>query len=147
MRGSKKTTTGRSSSGGPGSGSRRSGPRSSLPEAPEANADADTPAPVIPLTILDAPAQRFYAAAVYCALWAYKFYDWIQLVEDNDVSLFLFLKWIFIDFAFIFGLPELRIPWLELSSPTVSVIFGFHALMNYMLMFSVPVCHRASFED
>lgn len=95
--------------------------------------------PVIPLTLLDAPQQRLYAFAVYILLWAWKLYDWIQVVEDGDASWWLFLKWILIDFAFLFGLPELRIPWLELSQLVVTAVFASHLVTNYMLMFNIPV--------
>lgn len=113
---------------------------SSLPLAPEnASRGAPPSEPVIPLTILDAPQQRTYACAIYIGLLAWRFYDWIKLVEDNDTSAWLFLKWVFIDFGFLFGLPEMRIPWLELSQPVVMAIFLFHAFFNFMLMFNVPV--------
>ncbi|KAF4822186.1 Nucleoporin POM152 [Colletotrichum tropicale] len=113
---------------------------SSLPLAPEnASRGAPPSEPVIPLTILDAPQQRTYACAIYIGLLAWRFYDWIKLVEDNDTSAWLFLKWVFIDFGFLFGLPEMRIPWLELSQPVVMAIFLFHAFFNFMLMFNVPI--------
>jgi nucleoporin POM152 len=72
-------------------------------------------------------------------LWAWKLYDWLQVVEDGDSSWGLFLKWIFIDFIFLFGLPELRIPWLELSQFAVVTIFSAQLVVNYMLMFNIPV--------
>jgi nucleoporin POM152 len=111
-----------------------------LPLAPE-NAPRQAPAsePVIPLTVLDAPQQRLYAFGVYVLLWAWKLYDWLQVIEDGETSWWLFLKWIFIDFAFLFGVPELRIPWLELSQPVVTTAYAFHVIINYMLMFNVPV--------
>ncbi|WQF78402.1 hypothetical protein CDEST_03416 [Colletotrichum destructivum] len=120
--------------------SQKSSRSSALPLAPE-NASRGRPAtePVIPLTILDAPQQRFYAFAIYVGLFAWRFYDWIKLVEDNDTSAWLFLKWVFIDFGFLFGLPELRIPWLEMSQPVVTAIFLFHAFFNFMLMFNIPL--------
>ncbi|KAL1837578.1 hypothetical protein VTJ49DRAFT_3638 [Mycothermus thermophilus] len=93
--------------------------------------------PVIPLNILDAPTQRLYALGVYTALFAWKFYDWAQLVEEETESFWLFLKWLGIDFVFLFGLPELRIPWLELSQLFVVVAFFFHAIFDWMLMFNI----------
>lgn len=111
-----------------------------LPLAPEQAAGQNRAGqPVVPLTLLDAPQQRFYAFAVYVLLWAWKLYDWLQVVEDGDSSWWLFFKWIFIDFAFLFGLPELRIPWLELSQLLVTSIFTSHLVINYMLMFNIPV--------
>ncbi|OTA96003.1 hypothetical protein M434DRAFT_161378 [Hypoxylon sp. CO27-5] len=115
-------------------------PRPSLPTAPE-NQPASTSSsePVIPLTLLDAPTQRFYACAVYVALLGWRFYDWVQMLEDNGGSFYFFLKWILIDFMFFFSLPSLRIPWLELSAPTVSIIFFGHLVFNWLLMFNIPV--------
>ncbi|KAF5003394.1 hypothetical protein FDECE_10051 [Fusarium decemcellulare] len=129
-----------SSAGSPSSSKGSSLKSPTLPLAPE-NLQPQTAAtqPVIPLTVLDAPQQRLYAFGVYVLLWAWKLYDWLQVVEDGDTSWFLFLKWIFIDFAFLFGVPELRIPWLELSQPVVTTVFSLHLVLNYMLMFNIPI--------
>jgi nucleoporin POM152 len=111
----------------------------SLPVAPQQGASTSNSAPVIPLHILDAPTQRLYAFGFYAALLAWKFYDWAQLVEEDTESFWLFLKWIAIDCAFLFGLPELRIPWLELSQPFVVAAFFSHALFDWLLMFNIGV--------
>ncbi|KAJ3484901.1 hypothetical protein NLG97_g6940 [Lecanicillium saksenae] len=117
-----------------------------LPLAPEQAARQNQAGqPLIPLTLLDAPQQRFYAFAVYVLLWAWKLYDWLQVVEEGDSSWWLFLKWIFIDFAFLFGLPELRIPWLELSQLLVTSVFTSHLVINYMLMFNIPLPWQSFF--
>ncbi|KAI2627533.1 hypothetical protein GGR54DRAFT_589363 [Hypoxylon sp. NC1633] len=115
-------------------------PRSSLPVAPE-NQPRPTPSsePVIPLALVDAPTQRFYACAIYVALLGWRFYDWIQMLEGNGGSFFFFCKWILFDFIFFFSLPSLRIPWLELSAPTVSMIYFAHLVFNWLLMFNIPV--------
>ncbi|KAH8706792.1 hypothetical protein BGZ61DRAFT_389274 [Ilyonectria robusta] len=129
------------SSVGSTSSAKSSGARSpTLPLAPE-NTPSQNPAnqPVIPLTVLDAPQQRLYAFGIYVLLWAWKLYDWLQVIEDGETSWWLFLKWIFIDFAFLFGIPELRIPWLELSQPVVTTFFSVHLVINYMLMFNIPI--------
>lgn len=129
-----------SSAGSPSYGKGSTTRSPSLPLAPESTRPQTTVSqPVIPLTVLDAPQQRLYTFGFYALLWAWKLYDWLQVVEDGDSSWFLFLKWIFIDFAFLFGVPELRIPWLELSQPVVTTIFSLHLVLNYMLMFNIPV--------
>ncbi|KAI1763697.1 hypothetical protein GGR53DRAFT_358038 [Hypoxylon sp. FL1150] len=95
--------------------------------------------PVIPLNVVDAPTQRFYACAIWVALVGWRFYDWIQVLEDNGGSFYFFCKWIAFDFLFWFSLPSLRIPWLELSSSTVSMVFFAHLIWNWILMFNIPV--------
>lgn len=119
-------------------GSTRS-PTRTLPLAPENAQPNPESQPVIPLTVLDGPQQRSYAVLVYLLLWGWKGYDWLQVVEDGDSSWWLFLKWILIDFAFLYGLPELRIPWLELSQLAVTSTFLTHLVINYMMMFNIPV--------
>ncbi|CCT67555.1 related to nuclear pore membrane protein POM152 [Fusarium fujikuroi IMI 58289] len=129
-----------SSAGSPSHGRGSSARSPSLPLAPEkTQPQGAVSQPVIPLTVLDAPQQRLYAFGVYVLLWAWKFYDWLQVVEDGDYSWLLFLKWIFIDFVFLFGVPELRIPWLELSQPVVIGMFILQMAFNYMLMFNIPI--------
>lgn len=116
--------------------------RSVLPEAPEANPIPSARQPIIPLTTLDAPTQRFYIIAIYIALQGWKMYDWLHVVEHHEASFALLLKWSFIDFAFLFGVPELRIPWLELSQPAVLMLYGIHFIINYICMFDLPVWSR-----
>ncbi|KAL3952282.1 hypothetical protein ACCO45_013999 [Purpureocillium lilacinum] len=104
-------------------------------------AGSTTKSPTLPLAPENqsTQSQRLYAFGVYVLLWAWKLYDWLQVVEDGDSSWWLFLKWIFIDFAFLYGLPELRIPWLELSQALVTGVFLSHLVLNYMLMFNIPL--------
>jgi len=73
------------------------------------------------------------------ALLAWRFYDWAQIIEDNAESFWLFLKWIAIDCVFLFGLPELRIPWLELAQPVVVLLFVTHAAFDFALMFNIQL--------
>ena len=99
-----------------------------------------TEQPVVPLNVLDAPSQRFYVAAVYIALTAWRLYDYYRLVSDQTDSLWLFMKWASIDGVFLYGLPTLKVPWLEWSSITMTVLFLLHASLNAVLMFRIPVC-------
>ncbi|MCJ1291544.1 hypothetical protein MMC34_003089 [Xylographa carneopallida] len=95
--------------------------------------------PVVPLSILDAPSQRFYVAAVYIGITAWRLYDYYRLVSDQTDSLWLFMKWASIDGVFLYGLPTLKVPWLEWSSTTMTVLFLLHACLNAVLMFRIPV--------
>ena len=123
---------------GVGSESKRS-----LPGIPQSTTSSgSTSAPLIPLTLIDAPSQRFYVFAVYVALLGWRLYDWGKLVEYEADSLWLFIKWVGIDAAvFLYALPALRIPWLEWSNPAIMTIFLVHAVLNGMLMFKIPVSH------
>ena len=60
-------------------------------------------------------------------------------MDAEEQSLWLFMKWVAIDGVFLFGLPGLRIPWLEWSSATMTLIFLAHALADGMLMFRIPI--------
>ncbi|KFY03429.1 hypothetical protein O988_01482 [Pseudogymnoascus sp. VKM F-3808] len=104
-----------------------------------ARAPTTTSQPLIPLTVLDAPSQRLYVCALYIALLAWRLYDWSNLVEDEAESFWLFIKWVALDGIVLYGLPELRIPWLEWSSTATTGIFLVHAIVNGMLMFRVPI--------
>jgi nucleoporin POM152 len=88
---------------------------------------------------MDAPLQRLWVVGIYGLLTAWKLYDWVRLVEDDTESMWQFLKWVFIDVAFLFGLPELRIPWLELSQPFVVAACFIHAIIDFMLMFNIGI--------
>lgn len=114
--------------------------RSPLPDLPDAaNAPPPTHMPVIPVTLIDAPSQRMYALAIYGLLLVWRLYDWWTLVEEETSSFALFFKWAFIDSAYTFGVPLLRIPWLEWSETTSAILALAHTLINGMLMFRIPV--------
>lgn len=120
--------------------------RPALPPAPENRAAtaAGDRQPLIPLTIIDAPSQRFYAVAIYFALLAYRFWDWLSVVENDAASVALLTKWVLIDFAFMFViLPWLRIPWLDFSQPVVITLFAWHVALNWVLMLNVQVSWTA----
>lgn len=70
---------------------------------------------------------------------AWKLYDWVVVVEDDSESVWLALKWIFLDFVFIFGLPEFRIPWLEFAQPFCIVAFFLHAVFDLFVMLNIGV--------
>ncbi|KAF2717861.1 hypothetical protein K431DRAFT_315434 [Polychaeton citri CBS 116435] len=95
--------------------------------------------PLIPTRYLDAPTQRLYAVAVYVALFAWRVLDFAGLKDAEEQSFWLFLKWLFIDGVFLFALPELRIPWLEWDTFTMTAIFAAHAIMDGMMMFQIPI--------
>jgi nucleoporin POM152 len=80
-----------------------------------------------------------YTFAVYGFLLVWRIYDWWQLVEEDTTSIGLFLKWGLIDLMFLFGVPLLRIPWLEWSEATSLAACCVHAILNGMLMFRIPV--------
>jgi nucleoporin POM152 len=114
--------------------------RSPLPNLPDnAPPVVVSNTPVIPVTLIDAPSQRMYTFGVYGLLLVWRLYDWWKLVEDDTQSFPLFFKWSCIDLAFMFGVPLLRIPWLEWSDTTSFTSCFFHAIMNGMLMFRIPV--------
>jgi nucleoporin POM152 len=137
----KRSKSNESSDGTPNG--RSSAYRKSLPTISQSTTSSGSPSgPLISLTLIDAPSQRFYVFAVYVALLGWRLYDWGKLVEDEADSLWLFIKWVAIDaVVFLYGLPALRVPWLEWSNPAITAIFFIHAFFNGMLMFRIPVSH------
>lgn len=101
---------------------------------------SDSNVPVIPIDIIDAPSQRLYATAFYLGLILWRCHDYWRLLSNESDSLPLFLKWVMIDGVFLFGLPALKIPWLEWSSSTMMTLFLAHAFIDGLLMFRVSVC-------
>ncbi|KAL9595444.1 MAG: hypothetical protein Q9219_006435 [cf. Caloplaca sp. 3 TL-2023] len=114
-----------------------SSPQASLPAQPKT--EKNLQAPVIPITLVDAPSQRLYVASFYLGLIIWRLYDYYGLVSDETDSFQLFMKWVVIDGIVLYGLPGLRIPWLQWSSTTISVLFAVHAILDYVLMFRVPI--------
>lgn len=94
---------------------------------------------MIPFNLVDAPSQRFYVAFFYLALLIWRLCDYYGLVSDETDSFRLFMKWVVIDGVVLYGLPGLRIPWLQWSSTTMTMLFALHAIADYVLMFRVPV--------
>lgn len=109
--------------------------RTRLPRAQE---DAITAAPVIPLDFLDAASQRSIAFSVWVVLWTWKFYNAYALYKSDDPdSLWQFMRWLLFDGIFLFCLPSLRIPWLEFSASSMTLVFLAHAVINASLMFQI----------
>jgi nucleoporin POM152 len=111
--------------------------RSPLPDVPRAAPQSS--GPLIPADMLDAAQQRFYVFAVYIALWAYRSYDFYTLAVEEDESLWLCLKWCFLDMLFMFGVPLFEIPWLEWSNGAAFGLFVVHAALDVMLMFRIGI--------
>ncbi len=118
-------------------GSQNGTPLANLPT--EAARSDDSTAPMIPLAVVDAPSQRMYVSAFYIGLILWRCHDYWKLVSNESDSLWLFIKWVGIDAVFLFGLPGLRIPWLEWSSSTIMMVFLAHAFIDGLLMFRIPV--------
>lgn len=106
----------------------------------QAKKQQDPAPPLIPFETLDAPSQRLYVAAFYLALWLWRLYDFSLLQQEQEESFWLFLKWISIDGIVLFGLPSARIPWLEWSGFTMTILFFLHGILDGILMFRIPVC-------
>lgn len=105
----------------------------------------DHEAPLVPW--IDAPTQRFYVLAFYFGLNAWRLYDYYTLVTDDVDSFWCFMKWVAMDGVFLFGLPGLRIPWLEWPFSTILTVFLSHALVNGLLMFRISVCCPSFLPD
>ena len=103
----------------------------------------ETNAPLVPLSWADAPQQRAYVFGLYIALTGWRCYDYYGLIADDTQSFWLTLKWIFIDSAFLFGVPELRIPWLDWSPTAVLLLVVAHIVGNAILMLRIPIPFEA----
>ncbi|KAM5486142.1 hypothetical protein MaudMau93_005216 [Microsporum audouinii] len=103
-----------------------------------ANAAQPQNPPLIPFHIVDAPAQRLYVVAFYVALNSWRLYEYWTSTDEGDAT-WLFLKWLLIDAVYLFGLPILRIPWLEWAFSTTLAIFLVHVVINVFLMFRIPL--------
>ena len=124
-----------------GQSSSTSGSSASSSKLTSQGVGADPDSPLIPIRILDAPSQRLYVAFLYLGLTAWRFYDFFQVLSDDADSLWSFLKWVFIDSTVLYGLPGLKIPWLQWSPSTMTLLFVTHATINAIMMFRIPVCH------
>lgn len=103
--------------------------------------NANTPRPMIPFSVIDAPSQRLYVSIAYIALNIWRITDYLRLISNETESLWLFMKWLAIDSTFLYGLPGFQIPWLQWSSWTTGILLLLHALLNGLLMFRIPVGH------
>ncbi|KAF2086291.1 hypothetical protein K490DRAFT_74529 [Saccharata proteae CBS 121410] len=110
-----------------------------LPDLPSAAPAGGSSNPLIPVDVIDEPSQRLYVVTFYIALLAWRSIDWWTLQTTETESWSLLLKWIVIDGAFMFGLPALKIPWLEWSLPTMTLLFFIHCLFDFMTMLRIPI--------
>lgn len=111
----------------------KDGPRSTAAED-----TGDAGPSVIAEDIIDHGTQRIYVFAVYGLLSAWRLYDCYCLaVADEPLSpLWSFSKFAVLDAIFIWGLPELRIPLLQWSTPTAILLYLLHLLLNALLCFN-----------
>ena len=110
-----------------------------LPAVTKAGPNRDSNAPTIPFTLVDAPSQRLYVSLIYVGLLAWRLFDYFNLPLDGSEGFWLFTKWVGIDTAFLYGLSGLNIPWLQWSSSTFTALFIVHAMLDWLLMFQIPV--------
>ncbi|KAL8785933.1 MAG: hypothetical protein Q9213_003082 [Squamulea squamosa] len=99
----------------------------------------DPQAPLIPFSLIDGPNQRLYVAFFYLGLTIWRLCDYYGLVSDETDSLWLFMKWVAIDSIFLYGLPGLKIPWLQWSSTSITMLFIGHAIFDAVLMFRISI--------
>ena len=99
----------------------------------------DEEAPLIPFDVLDGPSQRFSVAIAFASLVAWRLYDHHLAQTEASEALWLFMKWIVIDSTFIFGLPRLRVPWLQWPPVVTYALFLGLATLDAMLMFDVGI--------
>ena len=123
-----------------------SGPPSPRPPLPPAASSQENASPMIPFTLVDAPSQRLYVLMFYAALNIWRLSDFLGLMSEEQESLWLFMKWLLIDSIFLYGLPELQIPWLQWSSSTTAMLVILHTVLNAFLMFRIPVCPARTYN-
>lgn len=113
----------------------------------------DPQAPLLPFSLVDAPSQRLYITFFYLGLTVWRLWDHQRLVSDDSDSLWLFMKWVAIDSVFLYGVPGLKVPWLQWSATTMTILFAVHAIADAVLMFRIPVstpnpvCHSEAKMD
>ena len=112
--------------------------------SPSPNSTAgDEDPPLIPFDVLDGPSQRFSVAVAFALLAVWRLYDRHLAQTEAREALWFFMKWIVIDSAFIFGLPRLRVPWLQWPPWVTYTLFLMLAALDAMLMFDVGVPWQA----
>lgn len=123
---------------GEGYGAGTGAPRTRVPLPTLSAPKQDPQAPLVPFSLVDAPSQRLYVAFFYVGLTIWRLCDYYGLVSDENDSLWLFMKWVAIDSVVLYGLPGLKIPWLQWSSTTMTILFLAHAILDAFLMFRIP---------
>ena len=111
-------------------------PFKGAPLTPNA-ATSDEETPLIPFEVLDGPSQRISVAAAFTSLILWRLYDRSSMDPQASESFWLFLKWVAIDSCFVFGLPRLRVPWLQWSPSVTYIIFLVLASLDAILMFDI----------
>ena len=69
----------------------------------------------------------------------WRIYDYSTLYSEETDGFWLFTKWVGIDTVFLYTLSGLRIPWLEWSSSTFTALLLIHGVVNWLLMFRIPL--------
>lgn len=115
-----------------------------VPLPAQSTSQKEPQAPMIPFSLVDAPSQRLYVAFFYLGLIVWRLCDYYGLVSDETDSFQQFMKWVIIDGVVLYGLPGLKIPWLQWSSATMTMLFALHATFDYLLMFRVSVSWPSS---
>ncbi|KAI4206927.1 MAG: hypothetical protein LQ346_000869 [Caloplaca aetnensis] len=110
-----------------------------VPLPTKATVSQESQGPMIPFNLVDAPSQRLYVAFFYLGLIVWRLCDYYALVSEETDSFQLFMKWVIIDGVVLYGLPGLKIPRLQWSSTTMTMLFALHAIFDYVLMFRVPI--------
>ena len=95
--------------------------------------------PLIPFDVLDGPSQRLSVAIAFASLILWRLYDHHVLEAEASEALWLFMKWIVIDSTFVFGLPTLRVPWLQWPPWVTYFLFLTLAGLDAILMFDLGI--------
>lgn len=88
------------------------------------------PAPLIPLSVLDAPTQRVYLASAFLGIQAYKLYRLLVSIFDEQGHTEVGTL-VFVDFAFVVIASRLHIPRFDFTRRRWSTLFAFLVFLNW----------------